>query len=66
MSIDSRLDSICARARRDDDPPFKKGDKVKENRSGAKVETVSVVHPPMVYTYENPNSGYHWTKLVKA
>ena len=43
----------------------KKGDKVKENRIGAKVETVYEVIDNCVYVIGS-QSPYHITKIVKA
>lgn len=44
---------------------LKRGDKVRVNRQGSKPEKVLSVNGTTVYTYENPNSSTHITKLVK-
>ena len=43
---------------------FKKGDKIKENRSGAEVETVVSQTENMILT--NKGNRYHVTKVVRA
>ena len=45
---------------------FTKGDKVRVNVLGSKVETVLYADDCMVETYENLTSWYHPTKVVRA
>lgn len=43
-----------------------RGDKVKLNRQGARIETVLDQVGTSVITYENPNGTYHITKMIRV
>ena len=65
MSVDARLDSLLNKLDRfRNDAGFKKGDKIRLNRSGAEVETVLLVRGNMLVT--DRGNEYHVTKVVRA